>query len=214
MTITFLLVISLLLNGIAIFSIIVLFTRQNRLVEVGKTQQKVKKEMEELISTYLVEMKAENKAFIERFQRLNQAPPLASSIQASQPVSPAKDHQVQTVPRQKAEALAGNDWSQKAGKAFTQQAVKAYKGVATAKKDTVSPNVQKQKPEIPANEPDVTPLTGNQNIAPEDVTRNIVVNQIALLQKQGLSIEEIAEKLNKGKTEIELLLKFNEIPKH
>ena len=34
--------------------------------------------------------------------------------------------------------------------------------------------------------------------------------QIAQLSKQGLSIEEIAKKLNKGKTEVELILKLNE----
>jgi hypothetical protein len=36
------------------------------------------------------------------------------------------------------------------------------------------------------------------------------IQQILNLEKQGNSIEEIAKKLNKGKTEIELLLKFQE----
>jgi hypothetical protein len=34
--------------------------------------------------------------------------------------------------------------------------------------------------------------------------------QVQILQNEGLSIEEIAKKLNKGKTEIELLLKFRQ----
>ena len=36
---TFLLAISLLLNGISIYFIIILYTRQNRLLEVEKTQE-------------------------------------------------------------------------------------------------------------------------------------------------------------------------------
>jgi uncharacterized protein DUF6115 len=218
---TFLLVISLLLNGIAIFSIIVLFTRQNRFLEVEKTQKKLKKEMEELISTYLVEMKAENEAFIDRFQQLKQTS-LSNSGQEKQPVSPVKDHQVVTAPPQKTEGWIENDWTPKGGKAFAQQAVKAYKdvAVAAAKKASISQTVQKQTPEITDYEQGVTPsadpsqMTNGLRLSQEDVTRNIVVDQIIMLQKQGLSIEKIAKKLNKGKTEIELLLKFNTNPKN
>ncbi|HJV31533.1 MAG TPA: hypothetical protein VJ558_05005, partial [Bacillales bacterium] len=61
--ITFLLIISLLLNGVALFSILILFTRQNRLLEMGKRQEMMKKEVEEIISASLFEMKEENEAF-------------------------------------------------------------------------------------------------------------------------------------------------------
>ena len=54
--------------------------------------------------------------------------------------------------------------------------------------------------------------TGNKNSPPEveneEIYRDLFINQVKILQNQGLSTAEIAKKLNKGKTEIELLLKF------
>ncbi|OZI11538.1 hypothetical protein CEW92_11255 [Bacillaceae bacterium SAS-127] len=41
-----------------------------------------------------------------------------------------------------------------------------------------------------------------------------VEGEIALLHKQGFTVEEIAKKLNKGKTEVELALKFSNIGKN
>lgn len=41
-------------------------------------------------------------------------------------------------------------------------------------------------------------------------TMDSIVKEAIKLQKQGLSIDKIAKKLNKGKTEIELLLKFRQ----
>jgi hypothetical protein len=45
--------------------------------------------------------------------------------------------------------------------------------------------------------------------AVEDRFEHSLNSQIVLLHEQGLKTEEIAQKLNKGKTEIELILKFN-----
>ncbi|GAE43682.1 hypothetical protein [Mesobacillus boroniphilus] len=62
---TFLLLLSLILNGAAIFAIILLYLRQNRLVEAEKKQEKIIKEIEEVFSAYLFELKEENDKFLE-----------------------------------------------------------------------------------------------------------------------------------------------------
>lgn len=43
----------------------------------------------------------------------------------------------------------------------------------------------------------------------EDRLETSLNSQVVLLHEQGFKAEEIAQKLNKGKTEIELILKFN-----
>lgn len=228
---TFLLVISLLLNGIAIFSIILLYTRQNRLVEVEKTQKKMEKEMEEVMSTFLVEMKAENAAFIEQFSHLNQ--PSASSTGAEKPNRQKKtvkkqNSKKQTASRQqdipsdetaglpKADRSIKSDWAQKTSKGLKQQAVKAYKSFANPQEDRALTVPDEKRQAIQPAEQDTVSSTNDPGVkhdalrlSEKDLPRDLFVNQIVQLQKQGCSIEEIAKKLNRGKTEIELLLKFN-----
>ena len=62
---TFLLLLSLILNGAAIFEIILLYLRQNRLVEAEKKQERIINEIEEVFSAYLFELKEENDKFLE-----------------------------------------------------------------------------------------------------------------------------------------------------
>lgn len=205
---TFLLVISLLLNGIAIFAIVLLFARQNRLLEVEKAQKKMKTEMEDLISAYLAEMKAENEAFIDRFQRLHET---SRSAGMENPSTLPGQITKQTEHRQNTAGVNGNEWIVKAGKAFKQQAVQAYKGFA---KEVSSQQVGANHKTADTN--DDLSSTDNELLTdsdlrepPVDLPRDLFVRQIVTMQQQGLSIEEIAKKMDKGKTEIELLLKFH-----
>lgn len=207
---TFLLTISLLLNGITIFSIIVLFTRQNRFLEVEKTQKKMVKEMEEIISTYLVEMKAENEAFIDRFHQLNQSSSAKGSLK-KKPVSNLKGStSVETFQQQKNDGVIENEWTQKAGMAFKQQAVKAYKSFADPTPDHNLSSISKEKENEPADRASAESVIKKDPplLLPDERSRNLTVSQIEEWQKQGLSTEEIAKTLKRGKTEIELLLKF------
>lgn len=64
----FLLFLSFLLNIVCLFSIVILYSRQNRYSEMEKNQKKIIAEMEDVISTYLIEMKEENDEFIRSFK--------------------------------------------------------------------------------------------------------------------------------------------------
>ena len=63
-----------LLNILTIFAVIVLFLRQNRFIQVEKDQKAMVTEMEELMSGYIMEMKEENEALVEKLADKNQPP--------------------------------------------------------------------------------------------------------------------------------------------
>ncbi|WP_100403041.1 DUF6115 domain-containing protein [Bacillus sp. FJAT-42315] len=149
---------SLILNAVALFAIILLFLRQNRLFDLKNQQQKMAQEMEEMMDAYLLEMKEENEKFIEQLSQ-------KASVNEVKP-SPAPE-QVLLIPN-----------LQRA------RAVKGYKTASSTNEHT-------------------TPLKKKQ-----------VEDEIDLLHKQGFTVEEIAKKLNKGKTEVELALKFSNIGKN
>ncbi len=209
---TFLLLISLLLNGIAIFSIILLFTRQNRFLEVEKKQEKMIKEMEELISSYLYEMKEENEAFLSKFR--------AAGTPNPRPIDPAANVNKTSLAEISNQKLnmdkdPDSDWKEKAVGAFKNQAVKAYQkssGKEVTSKETLSEQASIKKIDAAAEVHSGVEKTPPSS--PDDIYRDLFVNQVMILQNQGLSIAEIAKKLNKGKTEIELLLKFAQSHQH
>lgn len=203
---TFLLIISLLLNGIAIFSVIVLFLRQNRLLEVENRQEKMMKDMEEIISSYLYEMKEENEAFIQRFQKsahINERQLAKQDHAALPPNEGTKRQSLQ------GESKITEEWTEKAAGAFKQQAVKAYQSNAAENKNKEVipelPDDGKDHPQSASSEPD---LEAAPKDSPDEIYRDLFVNQVMILKQQGHSVETIARKLHKGKTEIELLLKF------
>ncbi|MFG6148888.1 DUF6115 domain-containing protein [Halobacillus sp. B23F22_1] len=65
----FLLVISFIINGIIIFALFTLFTRVKRTEEIELRQKEVAREIEDLFSSYLLEIKEENKRLETNLRR-------------------------------------------------------------------------------------------------------------------------------------------------
>ncbi len=156
-----------------LFLIILLFVRQNRLIELEREQKKIVKEMEDVISSYLLEMKEENEAFIERVQTT---------------------HRVKTLERLKEEEPGSfTDIENPLIKKATprSKAIAAYKPspLKMELKEKKRPNVEEIEESIPKEE-------------------DPFVRQVLFLDKKGLDSAKIAKVLNKGQTEIQLLLKF------
>jgi hypothetical protein len=205
--ITFLLIISLLLNGVALFSIIILFTRQNRLLEMGKRQEKMKTEVEEIISASLFEMKEENEAFIHRFQQISSQPTVSispSALLSQEKSGDSYSHQHKEEPLR-------TEIIKKTGKALKKQAVKAYQNSSTNNVDNDLPidvtvkDVMTNKTGIPNTKNEI-----ESEMTQDEIYRELLFNQVEILKRQGLTTAEIAKKLGKGKTEIELLQKFGQ----
>lgn len=183
---TILIIFSIVLNVVALFCIAILYLRQNRLLEVEKKQEKLIKEMEEVISTYLMEMTEENERFINKVREMTTKPTTKEDI--------AEELIKVEVDLERPVSRKGNVY----------QAVQAYK------KTPSSNTVKQEEKEVeitPATE--VPPQQENDNNS-TDLYSQSFYYQALLLKKQGLSIEDIARRLNKGKTEIELLFKLRQ----
>ncbi|MBM7647103.1 myosin heavy subunit [Bacillus ectoiniformans] len=173
---TFLLLSTFLLHAISLLAIILLFTRQNRLLDIKNQQQKLMDEMEEMMSAYLLEIQEENEKFIQQVTnqktKTNDKEIVPSAgAKSEQPAEPAKKLQPEILVPNMQRALAAKRYQSK-GK---QEEVSTFKPVRRT----------------PSEEDDL-------------------LTRIKYFQEEGLTNQEIAKKLNKGKTEIELALKFNQ----
>ncbi|WP_210363845.1 hypothetical protein [Bacillus sp. REN3] len=183
-----LLLASLILNATAIFAIILLYLRQNRLFEEEKQQGRIIKDIEEVFSAYLLEMKDENEKLIE----------LIKETASGEGTEAEKLHEYGVGQEQKAlkEATVESSIRKESGVSY-QAARKAYEQNAF--------RFPPGEEAFPAPIPD-DPESAQQETADQRPS----IEQVLELKKEGLTIEEIARKLNKGKTEIELLLKFHQ----
>ncbi|MFC0474706.1 hypothetical protein ACFFHF_05270 [Robertmurraya beringensis] len=194
--------ISILLNIFALFSIVILYLRQSKLFEVEKKQQRMIEEMEDVISTYLAEMKEENESFIERMTK-------AANNQSNKQERRKKEASIESIlPSAEEEKVRFPVKSSKS------QAVKAYKLGATQSLtdedvEVLLPDFNEPKdPAIDLKvEKEVEETVQEVKTAPKEKS---LLEEVVHLQEQGLTYEEIAKKLHKGQTEIELLLKFRQ----
>ncbi|MGM0844623.1 MAG: DUF6115 domain-containing protein [Bacillota bacterium] len=185
---TFIITISLILNVTALLAIVLLYTRQNRLLEVEKRQEKAVKEMEDVISSYLLEMKEDNDRFIQEFQSIREMKHFPGKGDAEkQTTSDQTLNQDFPSPSASSTEKTLNSYSYK-----RRSAVKAYK--------------QEQSPDLQPDGEKALTSSESKTSSFEDP----FYSQIVRLQEQGYTLEEIASELGKGVTEIELLLKFRQ----
>ncbi|MCA1062398.1 hypothetical protein QTG56_18035 [Rossellomorea sp. AcN35-11] len=167
--VTFLLFISFLLNVVSLLSIVILYVRQNRLQSLELEQKKMIGEMEDVISSYVIEMKEENDEFIRNFKKHAESQMTVSELAGDAELPrPVHNHKP-------------------SGKAFM-HASKAYEQSKMGREGEMSEEMQTA-----------------------ETSEDPVVHKILLLKQEGLTIEEIAHSVGKGKTEIELLLKFRQM---
>lgn len=193
-----------LLNIVTIFAVVVLFLRQNRFIQVEKEQKAMIAEMEELLSGYMLEMKEENEALLEKITTTRQPTVKENGSLISKETTV---HDGFHMDGQNPPQLSNT---------IKKEAVKAYKNQPMPKEKTnvegmpedeilVELSVQsKDQHSENASFKDTLQASLNGQVAQEPSLHE----QVASLAKQGLSAEEIAQKLKCGKTEVELLLKF------
>lgn len=194
---TFLLILSLFLNLLALLAIIILYLRQNRLSEVEKKQEQMISEMEEVIASYLVQMKEENDNFLNRVKKIE--------IQANLPTNKFN----------KETAKIGDAISDSlkvpTRKIPVKKAASAYQKNAKTRDIDISTVENIELPPIEISQEQIENVDFIKKAEKNNsMGEQSLLNQVLSLLKQGYSEEEIAKKLNKGKTEIALLLKFNQ----
>lgn len=209
----FFIILSFIINFIAIFAIIVLYQRQNLLIKGEKKQKQLINELEEIFQSFILEMKEENEKLLEMVSKRHENP------------SALKDHNLERNTVQTSTNRREN--VQKTVPSIRQvQNVYKFGNSDTDVKEIeeysklmkIEDSLEIKHNYIKANKKDRQTL-GNQNKAKTSFEKQLqkhnedikltLTEQVVSLYKEGLEPEEIAKKLNKGKTEIELLLKFN-----
>lgn len=173
-----------LIQMITIFVIVLLYSKLSKFQNIEKRQNELINEMDNAISVYLMEMKEENDRLISELKKPNVVQKAASTRKEGT----AQTIKEQPVKEQEMEPRKFVPVKQAASayqKQKTQQQVEEKDNEALEKAETLSEDNEIQE----------------QNLTFEQQVINHYHN--------GKSIEEIARMMGRGKTEIELLVKFH-----
>ncbi|BBU39793.1 hypothetical protein P4U24_08130 [Aeribacillus composti] len=153
------LLLSFVLHIVSFYFIILLYTRYQNVKKIEEKQEQLLKEAEDSLAMFLLELKEENKQFLEQLEQ-NSAKPGSFDLE----------------------------------KLVTQLEDKVE--VSTIQKDTSA---------------DAEPIDKDAELIeePKDKRKNLHKQVFQLLEK-GYTIDEIAQTLHVGKTEIELVMKFQQ----
>lgn len=184
------------LQLLSFYFLIILNTKLAKFKDLEKKQERLMREMDDTISVYLAEMKDENDRLIQELQRVSKSETPTNSVeqeeqfvrQQEQPSSLIKEES--TVDSSISLDQEPRIYVPKniVANAYSRQQQSGAKAEAKVIRSDQQPSGATEKEEA-------KPLTLEQ--------------QAIKLSKQGKTSEEIAKQLQKGKTEIELLLKFH-----
>ncbi|TKH03099.1 hypothetical protein FC682_19360 [Peribacillus simplex] len=194
------------LNIFTIFAIIVLYLRQNRLSKLEKDQKAIIGEMEQLLSGYLMEMKEDNETLVKAFTN-----------------SVAMDHEhgqkgqvhgsIKETKEEKQEQNMLPEYKEGSRTAAKKKAINAYK-IMPGENETDALPV-KVEDELELSSAAASPKKEGKPAGMEfsdmlqvSLNERSLNEKVDMLAEQGHSVVEIAKKLGRGQTEIELLLKF------
>lgn len=171
---TVILILSIMVNLVTILTVIILYSRQNRLIDFENNYKDSIKEMEELINTFIFEMKEENDEIKQLFRSESEGP-IKEKQQSDADVD--IDQEVMGLPQGYRQQAALNAYTNSSG-----QSIEAKRIVKRAE------SVREG----------------------QESDQNSVLTEVINMRNQGLTIEEIAKKMGRGKTEIDLLIKLNQ----
>ncbi|MBL3641924.1 hypothetical protein JMN23_06005 [Bacillus sp. RHFB] len=200
------------LNIFTIFAIIVLYLRQNRLSMLEKDQKAVIGEMEQLLSGYLIEMKEDNETLVKAINNsVAMNPEHGQKGQEHGSIKETKEAKQEKQEKQEQNILLEYKAGSRA--AAKKQAINAYKILPEENEANALPVKVEDKLELASAA--TSPQNQGKPAAKEfsdmlqaSLNERSLNEKVDMLADQGHSIEEIAKKLGRGRTEIELLLKF------
>lgn len=189
---TILIAVLFFLQLISFYFLIILNTKLAKFKDLEKKQERLMREMDDTISVYLAEMKDENDRLIKELQSVSQSEIAASSLlQTEQYMTPQEQPTLPAVHEVKSDSSLSLE---KDARIYVPKNIVAN---AYSRQQHTSSKMVKTAPPLKVEEQ-------------KEAEKLLTVEQQALeLAKQGKSPEEIAKQLQKGKTEIELLLKFH-----
>lgn len=203
---TFLIVISLILHVISFFCIILFYIRMEKMRDIEQKQASIMKDMEEILSSYVLEIKEENEKFLlevrqteSKSKKTTKKGGAVKPKETDQQIQPSKISSIDTIEEQ----LTEDDILNLLPTFETEEKAGVRKEKTTSGKINKKPQLKEKQKEdgevIETELKEEPPLFDSLPLG----------TQVKILAEEGLSTTEIAKRLHKGKTEIELFLKFN-----
>ncbi|MCY9545760.1 hypothetical protein [Lysinibacillus xylanilyticus] len=190
------------LQLLSFYFLIILNTKLAKFKDLEKKQERLMREMDDTISLYLADMKDENDRLIQEMQRVSKSD-IQNAVKQEEPIVRQKEQE--QPPSLTKEESTGD------GSVSLDNEPRVY-----VPKNIVANAYSRQQQTGAKNDANKTVAKVSQSAQqPTDATKKeeakpLTIEQQAIeLAKQGKTAEEIAKKLQKGKTEIELLLKFH-----
>lgn len=188
---TILIIVLFILQLLSFYFMIILNTKLAKFKDLEKKQERLMREMDDTISLYLTEMKDENNRLI-------------SELQIVEKTQPHLKEQVKKTNEQETQQVVDELSS-------TEVELPAYEmepRVFVPK--NIAVNAYNRQQQVSNHTATAVSVVTTPDIAiKEKPKEHTLEEQVVQLSKQGETVEEIAKKFQKGKTEIELLLKFH-----
>lgn len=185
------------LQLLSFYFLIILNTKLAKFKDLERKQERLMREMDDTISVYLADMKDENDRLIQELQRVSKSEIQNAVKQGEQIVRQKEQEQPSSLTKEES-TVDGSVSLDNEPRVYVPKNIvaNAYsrQQQTGAKTDAKVVHSAKQPTDATKKE-EAKPLTIEQ--------------QAVELAKQGKTAEEIAKQLQKGKTEIELLLKFH-----
>ncbi|MGE7689286.1 hypothetical protein ACQKMI_08750 [Lysinibacillus sp. NPDC097214] len=183
------------LQLISFYFLIILNTKLAKFKDLEKKQERLMREMDDTISVYLAEMKDENDRLIQELQRVSKSETQTNAVKKEE----------QMVEQEQPPSLAKEE-STIEGSISLDHEPRIY----VPKNIVANAYSRQQQTGVKAEAKVVHSAQQPTETTEKEEAKPLTLEQQAIeLAKQGKTSEEIAKQLQKGKTEIELLLKFH-----
>ncbi|MGE7947282.1 hypothetical protein [Lysinibacillus sp. NPDC093688] len=186
------------LQLISFYFLIILNTKLAKFKDLEKKQERLMREMDDTISVYLAEMKDENDRLIQELQRVSKPETQTNAVK--------KEEQIARQQEQEQPPSLTKEESTVEGSISLDHEPRIY----VPKNIVANAYSRQQQTGVKAEAKVVHSARQPTETTEKEEAKPLTLEQQAIeLAKQGKTSEEIAKQLQKGKTEIELLLKFH-----
>ena len=189
-------IILVILQLISFYLIVILNTKIAKFKDLEKRQDQLIREMDDAISLYLVEMKEENDRLISELSSIKQTELKKNDI---------KEQKVAMINLEDEQKKAEIIIEESKSKEIEDTDILPPKAFVPKKMATNAYKQQRTASEMPS----VSQKEQNTTVKEDKSTLPTLEQNVLTLYRQGKSIDEIAKITQKGKTEIELLIKFH-----
>ena len=192
---------------LSFYFILLLNSKISKFKAIEKNQENLVSEMEDTFSVYLLEMKEENDRLIREMAMVKNKQPNDNDNQNVQ-IEKSFEPNIHNTNTTDVEELHRSMLDFSNGKASynstTQTKVEPMKGILKS----VATNAYKKNATVPTNVNSSTQSNEQPSKSANEMVHTFD-REVIEYYKSGMSVEEIAKKTQKGKTEIELLIKFH-----